>query len=231
MAVWFAIPTKKDPVGVAEAVAPWRGKGYKIALFRDACDAPCEADLIVSGQYRGYPKAANELCHAVFREDAEADLLCVAGDDMHPPHLEADQIADECTAHFGGTFGVMQCTGDRRGFDHSGRAAAERICGSPFLGRDFCRRWNGGIGPFWPDYFHYYADEELHDVSMAAGILWQRQDLTIRHDHPIWTGKPNPDYMQKALKGWRNDEEIFKERKAFFFPCHEPMVEEMAAAR
>jgi hypothetical protein len=222
MSVWLVIPTKKEAREVAIAVEPWKQKGYRIALFRDEGDAKVDADLIISGAYRGYPQAINQLCHTVFSHDRRAEWVCAAGDDMLPPDPSPDQIARECTEHFHGTFGVMQATGDPFGVDESGRCAAERICGSPFLGREFCARWNGDIGPFWPEFWHYFADEALHDELLMHSLLWQRKDLTIFHDHPSRTGLPTPHYMEKTQAGWAKDEAIFRARKAAGFPGHEP---------
>jgi hypothetical protein len=85
----------------------------------------------------------------------------------------AKQIAKECTAHFGGTFGVMQPTGDRWA-----NGSIDRICGSPWLGREFCTRMYHGKGPMYGGYLHMFGDEELQHVATRLGVLWQRRDLT-----------------------------------------------------
>lgn len=76
------------------------------------------------------------------------------------------------------TFGVMQPTGDR--FDGG---SIDRICGSAWLGREFCRRINQGQGPLWPEYKHMFVDQELQEVALKYGVLWQRRDLIHLHRH------------------------------------------------
>ena len=46
------------------------------------------------------------------------------------------------------TFGVMQPTGDRWG-ERNGIATIDRIAGSPWMGREFCRRMYHGSGPMY----------------------------------------------------------------------------------
>jgi hypothetical protein len=125
----------------------------------------------------------------------------------------ADEIASELTELFGGTLGVMQPTGDRwsegrcttcngtgRLLNLSGRpvggnhacpdcngtgtsAVIDRICGSPWMGREFCRRMYHGAGPLYNGFYHNFADEHLQCVARKLGILWQRRDLIHRHEH------------------------------------------------
>ena len=100
-------------------------------------------------------------------------------------------------------------------------AAADRICGSPWLGRTYIERANGGRGPLWEGYRHCYADEELHDVALRDGLLWQRRDLNQHHDHWQRRGIPRPAYLAHVQKQWRSDRALFEERKAAGFPGSE----------
>lgn len=160
-----------------------------------------------------------------------------------------------------GTFGVMQPTGDRWG-DHADThefnswterdplrcrlcgnpegspkhmvgAYIDRVCGSPWLGREFCLRINQGNGPLWPEYFHMGVDEELQAVALKYGVLWQRRDLTHHHQH--W-GRPKPgerlapqermpDFLKRANSGeeWDKYKALFAARKAAGFPGSEPL--------
>jgi len=153
------------------------------------------------------------------------------------------------------TFGVMQPTGDRwmegpcttcGGMgsvgiplqscpDCNGRcrsAIIDRICGSPWLGREFCRRVNGGTGPLHEGYFHNFADEELQYVARKLGVLWQRRDLVQLHQH--WA-RPRGDWADappwaKAINDpiqsdWERSKALFAERKAAGFPGHEVLTD------
>lgn len=124
------------------------------------------------------------------------------------------------------TFGVMQPTGDRWG-DKQG-AYADRVCGSPWIGREFALRINQGRGPLWPEYFHMYEDEELFEVASKCGVLWQRPDLIHLHRH--WArerGKSEdmPEFLKRAnsQEEWRKAKTLFDQRKAAGFPGSEPL--------
>lgn len=165
-------------------------------------------------------------------------------------------------------FGVMQPTGDRWGQGrcttcqgsgtidemlHCGAkltcldcrgtgvsAVIDRICGSPWMGREFCRRMYHGGGPLYNGYYHNFADEELQHVARKLGVLWQRRDLTQTHRH--WAQKQTksathtglagdvrnmPEWARKindpALSDWDQSKALFAKRKAAGFPGHEPL--------
>ena len=132
----------------------------------------------------------------------------------------ADVMALESTKKRS-TFGVMQPTGDRWLEDHyraqfpDEPAHIDRICGSPWIGREFARRAYHGNGPWWPEFWHMYNDEHLQAVSKKLGILWQRRDLSHMHNH--WARKPRPteadmpDFLKRA-----NSPENWNAMKAIF---------------
>lgn len=136
------------------------------------------------------------------------------------------------------TFGVMQPTGDRWGEspnhvrpDMRG-AYIDRVCGSAWLGREFCKRVNGGNGPLWPEYKHMWVDEELQHVATKLGVLWQRRDLTQLHDHAARKREYShdtdcPPHARKWTIGeegrahWKEAEKLFFTRRDAGFPGHE----------
>lgn len=175
MNIWFAVPSKRSPEEAETCLSKWREMGYKIALWRDVGDPEIPCDLLLVGEYKGYHNAVNALCREILARDPDAEWIVTGGDDMEPdPNKRAEVIAAECTEHFGGTFGVMQPTGDITAWSES---HVDRICGSPWMGREFCRRMYGGNGPFWHSYYHMYGDEEMHEVCKSLGLLWNRSDL------------------------------------------------------
>ena len=225
MSTWFVIPSKMDAVGCNATLAKWTAQGYRTAVFRDFRDSNVNADLVLFGTYPGYAEAVNRLCRAVRDSDSDASWLVTGGDDTWPdPTKRADDIAAECTEHFGGTFGVMQPTGDRWGEDESGSAYIDRICGSPWMGREFTRRMYGGEGPLWSGYFHMCVDDELQQVAKLLGVLWQRRELIHYHDH--WWRRHNemPQYLEKANVELRTARDVLRDRKNSGFPGHEPIA-------
>ena len=232
--VWYAIPSKRPAVEVAAVVAAWQQRGYRVALWRDTGDEPVACDMLMTGQYPGYARAVNALCAEILQRDAECQWIVTGGDDIRPdPSKMADEIAIECTAHFGGTFGVVQPTGDRwgerpdLGCTHPMRSAyIDRICGSPFMGREWCERANGGRGPLWPDFYHMHVDEHLFELSKLLGVLWQRRDLIHLHNH--WmrgASRECPDFLKKvnSPQHWSESEALLRRLKMTGFAECQPL--------
>jgi hypothetical protein len=191
--------------------------------------------------YPGYGAAVNELVKLILLTDREASWIVTGGDDVEPdPNRRPDEIARQCSQHFRGTFGVMQPTGDRWGEDrnqpnYSGRGAyIDRVCGSPWLGRDFCRRMYGGHGPLFHGYRHMFVDEELQAVAQRLGVLWQRRDLTHFHRHwaRVEIRVACPSFLAEANSPlhWQESQSLFRSRAATGFPGHKPLPPEAEAA-
>lgn len=243
MSVWLCIPSARPVAEVNARMDKWRDMGYKIALWRDLPEDDVIADQVLVGRYPGYAVALNTLAD-VLRRDLRCDWIVAAGDDTDPdPAKRADEIARECSEYFAArrnhqhrvsmsisefeksrTFGVMQPTGDPWA-DHQG-IIIERIAGSPWLGREWCRRAYAGKGPLWPEYTHCFADEELQLVAQRYGVFWQRPDLTQHHDN--WArarGNPadRPAFLDEANspEHWRKYQALFNKRKAAGFPGSE----------
>lgn len=235
-AVWYSIPSARPRQEANLALSKWREIGYKIALWRDTDDDMPICDLLLVGRYPGYPAAVNALIKEVLHRDTECQWLAIGGDDTFPDATHSpNDIARECSEHFGGTFGVMQPTGDRWA-----DGSIDRICGSPWLGREFCERMYGGKGPMCEEYRHQFPDEELQCVAVKLGILWQRRDLTHLHNHFCrvqngvnWQeGRAKmPEFLREAnsQEHWRKYKAIFEARKAVGFPGHEPLPQAVCA--
>lgn len=128
------------------------------------------------------------------------------------------------------SFGVMQPTGDR-----FAGGSIDRIAGSPWIGREFALRVNGGQGPYWPEYTHMFVDEEIMEVALNLGVFWQRPDLIHLHHHFMRQSvaldspavpKPIPSHLAEANspQHWDKYQRLFRQRKAAGFPGHEPLV-------
>lgn len=244
MSVWYCIPSKKTFAEAERTLSLWRNRGYKLAIWRDPGDEPVDCDLLLTGMYPGYANAVNALCKEVIKVDSDASWLVTGGDDVAPdPNWDPEQIARECSdffelRHLGrsedpsmSTFGVMQPTGDRWG--HAGRAYIDHICGSPWMGREFCKRMYKGEGPLWSGWRHMFVDEELQHVATMLNVFWQRRDIKQEHQH--WGRqeyrRPMPDYLREANQKFTADGRTFAARKAQGFPGHEPISVAYAAAR
>ena len=235
MSVWLTIPSARPPAEAEKCLALWRKQGYRIALWRDmpAWDAPSDPPfefMHVEPMYPGYAEAVNRLISQVMALDPHAEWFVTGGDDVEPDlNHTADEIAPQLTAHFAGTFGVMQPTGDR-----FARGSIDRIAGSPWIGREFARRMYGGNGPYWHEYTHMFVDEEIQCVAEKYGVFWQRRDLIHLHHHfqresvalnsPA-IDKPRPAFLDEANspEHWGKYQAIFKARKVAGFPGSEPL--------
>lgn len=226
MSAWLCIPSKKPAPEAQATIDRWRVMGYRAAIWRDTGDDPVACDLLLTGEYPGYAAAVNALVREALQRGAEWCIL--AGDDIDPdPTHDPADIARECREHFGGTFGVMQPTGDRWGVDRNdknfcGSAYADRVCGSAWCGAEYCRRMYGGAGPLCVEYAHMHVDQELQAVAVGLGVLWQRRELTQYHSHWGRTTGRMPEYLRKANAEFQQSALLFASREALGFPGHEP---------
>lgn len=219
MSVWFCVPSARFIQEADPVLRLWRQKGYRVAAFRDMGMQPVEADLLVYGTYGGYAKAVNELVRRVMAADPDAAWLVAGNDDVEPdPDAKPQDVAEQLTAHFGGTFGVMQPVGDRYGALVTGEAIVH-----PWMGREWCRRINGGRGPLIEDFFHYFEDAANAWITKKLGRLLLRTDLRQFHNHYERAGQPVPPHLVKAKAHWRESHDLFEKLKAAGFPGHEPI--------
>jgi len=237
-------PAPADQVIEVHAYLGWARSVNLLAAMVFAGDQEC--DWVVAGgdDYLPDPDHAPE---DIARECARHFI-----ETHFPGSLDGPDLA--------ATFGVMQPTGDRwqegrcttcDGLGKAGRyadnltrrpcpdcfgsgrsAVIDRICGSPWLGREFCRRVNGGTGPLHEGYFHNFADEELQHVARKLGVLWQRRDLVQTHRH--WSRKRGdwrdaPAWAQAIndpqVSDWKTSQALFNRRKGAGFPGHEVPIE------
>lgn len=249
MSVFLTIPSARPVAEANICLAEFRRMGYKIALWRDDESPGIIADLILTGPYPGYARAVNALVKEVLARDPECDFCVAGGDDTMPdPNHTADEIAVQCSAHFersffvapcelleglpieqARTFGVMQPTGDR-----FAGGSIDRIAGSPWLGRAWSERMNGGQGPLWPEWQHMFVDEEAFCVATELGVYWPRPDLIHFHHHFMRAddsitssaiGKPIPPHLIEANSPahWNKYKALFDWRKANRFPGSAPI--------
>ncbi len=220
--VWYAIPTVKS-LGEWTTLDRWRLAGYKLALFQDAGKLQVPASLTISGKYEGYASAVNQLCRLILDADPNVQVIVTGGDDIDPDPLHSpEEIERQFLQQFNGSFGVMQPTGDRW-MVQNGTCACERVLESPWMGREWIQRLNGGKGPIWHEYFHFFEDEEHFEVAKKLGRLWLRSDLSHYHHHWSREKRPRPQYLFPAKLNWDDAKRLFQARKDAGFPGHEPL--------
>lgn len=204
------------------ALDRWRARGYLVGVWvEEKLALPPREEfapdiLVVAPSYPGYWQAANHLIKLADR--AGAEIVIPIGDDMDPdPKQDAQEIARRFRDRFPDGFGVMQPTGD----DLDG---TERICGSPWLGFGWVRRAYGGTCALWPEYFHFFGDEELFNVAQHLGVLEQWKDVTQHHYHWVGGRAEMTGYQKdNSDRWWGHDKEIFLRRRAAGFPCSTPL--------
>ena len=169
MSVWMAMPSAA-PVGQAKlCVTVWQSMGYRVAIAVEDQRTLGADWVLLQPTYPGYANSVNRLATIILKNDPECVAIVAAGDDMLPdPSRKADEIADSLIARFGSTLFVLQPTGDRWALEEGKPPQSERVAGSPWLGREWCRRANMGRGPLWPEFFHTWADNFLAETCGAA---------------------------------------------------------------
>jgi len=220
--VWYAIPTC-NVIRANAAFLKWKRQGYKTAALVNGLPkemaSKVDADVIVYSQkYPGWPESVNILSRYL---GGNVDILVTGGDDIYPdPKHDAQEISSQFQARFGSAgFGVMQPTGEDWG------GYNKKLCASPWFGKAWLNEGYGGRGPLWPEYSHFFADEELRELAQMLGVLWQRDDLSQFHDHWSRSGGPPKEGYQTALdKLWNKDETLFRMRKASGFPFRERLT-------
>ncbi len=237
MNVWFAIPSARPAGQAVDRLVTWKGMGYRLAVLRQEGSGPIPLSdfdmLIPTRDYLGWAASVNLLAKLIVRVDPDAQWIVTGGDDYLPDkNRTAEAIGELCTAHFAGTYGVMQPTGDRWGdtagsrrmYGHHRGAYIDRVAGSPWLGRDWCIESYQGNGPMYENYRHMYADEELQEVATAQGVFWANREIIQIHEH--WGRKEGateadiPEFLRpvNSREHWQESTAMFAARKRAGFP-------------
>jgi hypothetical protein len=222
MSIWLLAPSIRHDAG--EVFAQWQARGYKVAALIDAtATEPPSVDVLVGVEkYEGYGASINRLWSEIAVE--KPDLIIAGADDLYPcEDRTADELASDFFEHFPGGFGVMHLGK----FDLSAGTSTDHC----WIGAEYARRINGGKGPVWPEYRHYFDDTELGCVADALGVLWRRPEYGQRHDHWTLKGNERPAHLAQAGEGWARARALFKERQAAGFPGSEPSGENETSHR
>jgi hypothetical protein len=166
----------------------WAEAGYGIAIWRDQPDALSKVmsdvdapTMVLTGKYPGYARAINALTKEVFIRHPET-LACVAcGDDTDPCEVHPDIVVAGLIERFGGTFFVAQPTSDR--WSDALGPIIDRIAGSPFIGREWCRRAHAGVGPYFPGLTHMGVDDAIKWAAEREGVYVTLPDIGHFHRH------------------------------------------------
>ena len=180
-------PTARPPAEAARFALQWLKAGYIGLFWRDQADEFSEIVLregegrcavFISPVYPGFGPSINAMSKEAFNRFTSLQFLIAAGDDTDPCAQDPNVIAKECIEHFGGTYGIMQPTGDRWA-----QGSIDRIAGSPWIGKEWCERAHKGAGPFHPEALHMFSDQILKEAAERFGVYWMRRDLTQKHNH------------------------------------------------
>jgi hypothetical protein len=231
VSVWYAIPSARPANKAQPVLDQWRRMGYRVAVQRDL-GAPClNADYCVHRVYQFYGESVNYLCRLIVESDPDALAVVTGGDDIYPdPGANPAQVAAKLVQRTGGTLWVMQPTGDRWPVDQFGVASVEKVCVSPWLGREWILRAYRGQGPYPKCYYHYFADEELFEVARNLSCLILEPTLCQYHAHWMRHGEQRPTHLEQAGALWQRDQALFVERKQQGFPGHELLAAQHTGA-
>ena len=227
--VWVCAPSIRSGGGT---LPKWKEAGYKVAVVRQGELLPWADYQIATDAYLGWGPSINRLIAHLLASGEKVEWFVGGADDVLPdPDHAPELIAAECGKRFlevpyegfpvHDTFGVMQPTGDP--WHDAGGRIIERYAGSPWIGREFARRINGGKGPMWP-YVHCYSDNEIQEVAMKYGVFWQRPDLCHLHAHWGRGAEAKPEWWDRtAGADYHASRPLFEQRKAAGWPGSEPI--------
>lgn len=202
----------------SECATAWDHMGYECLVAFDEAMRERANDFqmrMFLPPWRGYYAHVNQIIDRAF--DFGADVVVCIGDDMLPEKSKrADQIASEFFSQFPDGYGVMQPCGDMSGVDSTGRPAAARICGSPWVGRKWAERKHGA---FDSRYGSYYGDQALKDVAEMHGVLKMRPDLSQEHLHWSWQKSQQQEYHRiNEAMFWEKDRAHYMRQSLTGFP-------------
>ena len=206
------------PSGNSEAAQTcsdaWAAAGYRTAVLIAAGQKPVRCDvLMIEESYGGIPKSFKLLCDTVI-DDHGANLIACINDDMFPTfNAGAENVANRFAAQFPNGCGAMQPTGDWY-------SALAWCCPSPVVNAEFAKRYNGGKGIFWPEYYHFYCDQEFRDVTLRLGCLFETDLIGFEHRH--WT-RGHVDQLpvekrEKIQSRYDTDKMTYINRANLWFP-------------
>jgi hypothetical protein len=224
LSVWVVFPSAAPLPQAKLCVQAWKQAGYHVAI---ACEDDRGRKLpvdfhIEQPEYPGYASSVNRLIHHILANDVDCEMVVLAGDDMFPDqHRRAVDIQIALLERFESTLFVLQPTGDRWALPGGATPQSERVAGSPWLGREWCRRAYGGQGPLWQEYVHCFADQELAEVATLHGVMWWEPSICHRHEHFLRRGSMPPPHAAKAYAAYHADEATFRRRQAQGFPGSE----------
>ncbi len=210
--IWVCFCSARPAPQAQRVIDAWRDMGYKVLVLRPKEDVDADELVPEQGVWNGWAWHMNDLLRYFTEGNGTGDWVASAADDVLPdPKWKPQEIAQSCRDHFKGSLGVMQPFGDDW---YPGIVSV----GHPWLGRDYILRANQGKGPFWPGYYHYYADMELGQVSQQQGLLWLRADLTHKHENWHRMGETRPALLDKAYAKVNEDKALYEWRTREGFP-------------
>lgn len=187
MIIWAAFPSI-DPKRAEETCGRWAERGFRTCVVMNREQYKLiKSDLAFKvDAYEGYYRTMNFLCQMLV-ENHRADIVVCIGDRVRPPdHASAHEIATTVAARFPSGVGVMQ---PATGALH---VQEQENCPSPWICRNFIKRFYGGRGPFHEGYVQYFGGKELYGVAKRAGVLWPREDV-----HQVHVTPGDPDFYQQ----------------------------------
>lgn len=108
--------------------------------------------------------------------------------------------------------GLLKLNDGRR---HDAAASAPHC----LVHRNFMRRYTGD-NLFYPEYSHYYSDQELRDVAKAAGRFGYSPSALLYHEQAKAGRAKSNSSLRKGMGTATADGELYARRKTLGFPMH-----------
>jgi len=129
------------------------------------------------------------------------DIVLLVSDDMTPLKKGYDDIIrEDMKRYYPDTDGVLW-------YNDGHRTDLNTLC---ILGRKYYERF-GYI--YHPDYKSFFSDDEFMQVANQLGKQQYIDNVIIEHQHPVWGFGGNDELYNHNLRFWKEDEDMFAERK------------------
>jgi len=149
----------------------------------------------------GNNKNKVEAINADMDKCLDYDIVLLVSDDMIPIKKGYDDIIrQDMQKYFPDTDGILW-------YNDGHRTDLNTLC---ILGRKYYERFNY---IYHPDYKSYFSDDEFTQVGNQLGKQQYIDNVIIEHQHPVWGFGQNDELYNYNLKYWKEDEDMFAERK------------------
>ncbi len=159
-----------------------------------------------AGCFGGYSASKIDACNRDIEKTTNWDILLLISDDMIPQVKGWDDIIrQKMSNHYPDTDGCLWFN------DGYTEMRLNTLC---CMGKKYYDRF-GYI--YNPEYTSLWSDNEYTEVAQSLNKIYYFPEVIIKHEHPVWKGLPQDKLYKHNESFYREDEAVYKRRKALNF--------------